>query len=452
MMNDAGSHSKYFEQLCSLAAIGQISESEFVELSDHMRNCVQCQSVYGDFMDLVHNKLPLADPEITGSFKLGRPSSKESSYRERFVTRARKEGLAVSHEALRGISEGRAGSSWFFRVNFAQVAPLVVALLVLTAVLLGYAWRQSSARNSALAVELAAINGQLRLQQRPDPGQPQSPAAQILPESQPQRRSLPLNAVREPAVASPPSTNDAELAQLQRDYAAALAKANDAEEGFHKIAAELQKAREEFAEKSEAVTRLQNSLNSAEAARDRAIGDLRSARNDLGEIRSTNANLSRENQELKVKLSPPTQVVHRSNVLFAPGREFGDQLLDLRSADFHDIDSKSKESTASTRVFYSDGKSKSLLLVASGLSKRPGAKGSVFQVWGAHGMSGTPAHSLGIFEPDNPETDLWALAVNDPAKLVGVDTVFVTQEKAESEKPADKWLMYAYLPQIPIKR
>jgi hypothetical protein len=69
-------------------------------------------------------------------------------------------------------------------------------------------------------------------------------------------------------------------------------------------------------------------------------------------------------------------------------------------------------------------------------------------------MNGTNPRSLGHFELDNKETDLWALAVNDPAKLAGVDTVFVTLEKGgESEKPTtDKRIMDAYLPQIPVKR
>ena len=448
-MNDAGSHSEHFEELCALAASGQISESEFVELSDHLPNCNSCKSIYGDFIDLVHYKLPLADPELTGSFKLGRPSPKESSYRERFVARARKEGLAVSHEALRGGPESRSGSSWFLQLRFAQAAPPAMALLALTACLFGYAWRQSNARNATLAAELAAISGQIRPQEIPEPG----PAPVPTPENRPDNRSLPLDTVREVVVAAAPNSNDTELTQLRQDYATALAKATDAENRFREISGELKTVKGEFAEKSDAVTRLQDSLKLADAARDRANRDLGSARDDLRESSFKIADLSRENQELKVKLSPPTQLVQRSNVLFAPGREIGDQLLDLRSVDVHDIGSNSKESKASARIFYTEGKSKSLLLIATGLSKRTGASGSVFQVWGAHGMSGTPAHSLGHFELDNKETDLWALAINDPAKLAGVDTVFVTLEKGgESEKPTTEEIMDAYLLQIPIKR
>jgi hypothetical protein len=339
-------------------------------------------------------------------------------------------------------------------MNFAQVAPLAMALLVLTAGLLGYAWRQGSARNATLAAELAAISGQIRLQERLEPGPAQGPAPQSVPVSRPERPSSRLIAVREPAVAPRPNSNEAELAKLHQDYAAAIASAKDAEDRFKKITDELQRANAQLILSDDAMTKLQDRLKSAEAATEQAKGELQVARVNLGESSFKIADLSRENRELTVKLSAPTQLVHQSNVLFAPGRDLGDQLLDLRSVDVHDVDSKGKESKASARVFYTDGKSKSLLLIATGLSKRTVAKGDVFQVWGARGMSGASPRSLGHFELDNKETDLWALAVNDPAKLAGVDTVFVTQEKGgESEKPTtDKRIMDAYLPQIPIKR
>src|SRR5215471_15205718 len=62
---------EYFEELCALAAGGQISEPEFVKLQDHMRDCARCQSAYADFVDLVHNKLPLVDLERKSSWRPG---------------------------------------------------------------------------------------------------------------------------------------------------------------------------------------------------------------------------------------------------------------------------------------------------------------------------------------------------------------------------------------------
>src|SRR5215471_10575488 len=67
MLNEEGPHLEYFDELCALAAGGQISESELVELQDHVERCAHCRSAYADFVDLLHHKLPLADPDVTGS-------------------------------------------------------------------------------------------------------------------------------------------------------------------------------------------------------------------------------------------------------------------------------------------------------------------------------------------------------------------------------------------------
>src|SRR5262245_44868161 len=101
MLNHDGSHHEHFEELCAVAASGQISENEFVELQDHLQQCTQCQSTYADFVDLIHDKLPLAHPDVIGSAKLPGFFSETSSYRERFLVRARMEGVAVSLEPAR---------------------------------------------------------------------------------------------------------------------------------------------------------------------------------------------------------------------------------------------------------------------------------------------------------------------------------------------------------------
>ena len=71
MMNHDSSHSEYFEELCALAASGQISEREFVELQDHLEHCAHCRLVHADFTDLLHSKLPLR-PGAYRFFQAGR--------------------------------------------------------------------------------------------------------------------------------------------------------------------------------------------------------------------------------------------------------------------------------------------------------------------------------------------------------------------------------------------
>src|SRR5436190_16233070 len=96
MMNHEGSHHEHFEELSAIAAHGQISEEEFVELQQHLEQCSPCRSIYDDYVDLLHDKLPLAHPDIVGTTKLPGFFSETSSYRDRFLARARMEGVAVS--------------------------------------------------------------------------------------------------------------------------------------------------------------------------------------------------------------------------------------------------------------------------------------------------------------------------------------------------------------------
>src|SRR5260370_27657267 len=115
MLND-----EYFEELSGLAASGQVSEPEFVELQDHMRDCARCQSAYADFIDLLHNKLPLVGSERIACSRLAGVFLKRSSYRERFLARARKQGLVVSQPLGIGLRP----------IGYAQIATGMRALLL----------------------------------------------------------------------------------------------------------------------------------------------------------------------------------------------------------------------------------------------------------------------------------------------------------------------------------
>src|SRR6516162_5286465 len=139
---------EYFEELCALAASGQLSEPEFVELQDHMRDCGRCQSAFADFIDLLHNKLPFVGSEHIAGSRLAGFFSKRSSYRERFLARARKQGLVVSQPLGIGLRP----------IGYAQIAAVAVALLLVTAGFLGYRLRWSNARYTTLAADMAAMS------------------------------------------------------------------------------------------------------------------------------------------------------------------------------------------------------------------------------------------------------------------------------------------------------
>src|SRR5262249_49154829 len=150
MLNHEVSHHEHFEELCALAASGQISEPQFVELQDHLQQCAYCRSTYNDFIDLLHDKLPLAHPDVSGSSTLPGFFSENSSTRERFLARARKEGVAVSPET-RSESVRSKWLFWFWaRIATAPLVALAAVLLVAVG-FLGYSLHESTVRYSKLA-------------------------------------------------------------------------------------------------------------------------------------------------------------------------------------------------------------------------------------------------------------------------------------------------------------
>src|SRR5262249_19784372 len=118
----------------------------------------ECRAAYADFIDLLHDKLPLAEPEIVGSSKLPNFFSESPSYRERFLARARKEGLAISSRPLQDRSKF-AIWSWL-RLGYAQMAAAALAALLVTVGLLDYNLHQSNIRYMKLASEKTALNTQ----------------------------------------------------------------------------------------------------------------------------------------------------------------------------------------------------------------------------------------------------------------------------------------------------
>src|SRR5262245_53534557 len=181
MLNSEDTNHERFEELCALAASAQISEPEFVALKVHLQGWLDCRSAYADFIDLFHNKLPLADPEVVDSSTRPGFFSEYPSYRERFLARARRQGLAV----LNGPTERnlwRRFTIWT-RPGFshAQIAAtLVMAASLLQVGLIAYNLHQSDLRYMNLAADKAAMStssGQQRVES------PESPTIRVSPES-----------------------------------------------------------------------------------------------------------------------------------------------------------------------------------------------------------------------------------------------------------------------------
>src|SRR5262249_53174345 len=148
-----------FEELCALAAIGQLSVAELTKLQAHMDVCATCRNEYADYKDLIRTQLPLIAPQeparrltIAFSHRAG-----EDGWRQRFVAEARRRGFRFSTEAERGPTFwGRLTQDW------GSNHKLLLTILVLLAVtaLAGYRLWENQARRRPIAAELAELASQ----------------------------------------------------------------------------------------------------------------------------------------------------------------------------------------------------------------------------------------------------------------------------------------------------
>src|SRR5262245_21506095 len=427
MSTHDGSHPEYFDELCALAAIGDITELEFAELQDHAETCAHCKSALSDFSDLVHSKLPLVNPEVVEPSKVSSNLfSRDSSYKGRFLARARKQGIA-----MKPAPTAAAFALWLRP----RLVVCMISILLAAVAGLRFALSQSDMRYSNLLAQLAARE---------------------------QKNSLPA-----PNPPTLQSTGDATVSGVSELQTAAELRLKALEEQLQEATHELQSLRAQHDGDDASRAELERKLRDAEDAVTRAGDDLDVIRRSRGQIEEaakragdeldavrrsrvqdagTIAAQRREIEDLSDKLHEKTDALAQATGLLEADRHIRELMgeRNLRVADVVDIDSKGKE-RMSGRVLYNKGKS--LSLIAYDLGDRIGGKRNVaFQVWGIGESAKTQTRSLGFLYMDNERKNVWTLTVSDPRLMSGIDSVFVTAEPpGGSAKPGVQKLLYALL-------
>ena len=122
---------EHFRELSALAAIGQLSSEEDRELSRHLDECLECRDAHGDYAHVVQHQLPLADAARSRMRSDLRCPLPDAEIRDRFLARARADGIDFSSEAQRGDAVRSAGFRWglVWRPALAVAAVAVLAVL-----------------------------------------------------------------------------------------------------------------------------------------------------------------------------------------------------------------------------------------------------------------------------------------------------------------------------------
>src|SRR5580692_10410089 len=89
---------EHYEELCALAATGQLTTGEQEELTEHMANCLPCRSACDDFL-IILREMPVAEHRVREKAALRH--MEKSGLRERFLERANSKGIQFSSAVLK---------------------------------------------------------------------------------------------------------------------------------------------------------------------------------------------------------------------------------------------------------------------------------------------------------------------------------------------------------------
>jgi hypothetical protein len=397
---DMTEHEQY-ATLCALAAGGLLEGREFVDFHNHLKDCNECRSNNRELSSLVTGQLPQAQ----GTFrqKLATMRAKALPYsRQRFLRRARAEGLVFSPEVETG------GHSWhFLSVNI--LAPVAVLVLVVAGLTISHS------------------------REKPETGRAKDAGAEL--------QIAELKRENSALIASLSRLNEsAAIAQRQvQNLRTELASENQRRKG--------QQIGEDVARSSSQTPQLLEESRNQEKllaeARDEAARNSQLRVNDEASLIEQQFRIT----ELTNKLRIASATLDQERQLAAAGKDVRELMASrqLHVIDVRDTDPNGKPSEAFGRVFLTEGKSLTFYAFDLNEGGATNAKRS-FQVWAVAGTGKTSSRRLGFLLRDAQAQGRWVLKVENPELVKEVSSVFVTAESiAGGKQPSGQKMLYASL-------
>jgi hypothetical protein len=417
----------WYEELCALAAIGELSSSEFEELQKHLAECEDCRQTCADF-----RRVTAGDLGTVAALKHSERSADETgalvdetAVLGRLLDRATRERVQRPTESVplesdlerqRARERFAALMIWLRRpaLSYGSLA------LILCAVAAVGAYRL---REAQLTPTLHGLNNQLsEWKNRANAiAAQEKTASQSLQQVESERELLRKSLVDA-------QTKSAALEAQQRSLEAELASARAQ---LDQKGQELEAARTTTEDRNKEIAQLEARVQTAA----RRTEDERSIAADL----QTRLQYMQQQVQQQAATAPETQ-------------GFGDaeakQLFgarDLHIVDVYDVDIKGNTRRSYGRVYYVQ--KKLLIFYAFDLQdKKHNRAAAGFQAWGYRQPSDGQPESLGLFDVDDASANRWVLKVNNPRVLERIDAVFVTLEPPKgSPSPRGRRVLYANL-------
>lgn len=418
---------EWYEELCAIAAIGELSSSEFDELHKHLAECGDCRQIYADF-----RRVSAGDLGLVAVLKQSDRTADEagalvdeSAVLGRLLDRATRERVHQTSESLAPrieLERKRAREGFArFRIWLRRSALSYGSLgLILCAVAAMGAYRLREAQLTPTLNGLTKAVSEWKNRASSITAQEKS-TSQLLQQAEAEREQLRKS-----------------LADAQAKYAVSEAQQRSLETELSSQRAQLDEKRQEL-----------EAARSTTEDKNKEIAQL--------ETRVQNAVQRTEEQRriaenLQTKLQWAQRQVQQQAANSPESQGFGDAeakelfgARDLHIVDVYDVDVKGNTRRSYGRVYYVE--KKLLIFYAFDLQdKKHNRAAAGFQAWGYRQPSDGRPESLGLFDVDDASANRWVLKVNNPRVLERIDAVFVTLEPPNgSPSPRGRRLLYANL-------
>jgi len=421
-------HRRY-EELCGLAATGQINAGDGADLQEHLSTCSECRAFLDDVVQVGMQGAPV----VAASQAVRADIQPPLGIRARFLDRAAAAGLNLSpgpvlaesskpacrRDPVRTLLNVNSPPVWRFWQRIPPIQPLYAAMALASCVVFGVlGYVLGVARHPA-----RVITPVIAVSNSTTPG---GPADRIVQATDQEKAKLEQKLS---AVSGQLAVAEAEKQELSRKLADVVRNATvgaqfDAQ--FKATTKDLQDAEDRIAKLKSELELAQQKQTETEAI---LVAQEQAAQEANAKFAKANADLQRERD------------------LVSARSEIGDLISarNLHIVDVHDAEPGGKRQRAFGRVFYVEGQS--LVFYAYDLAANHPERKVVFHVWGETAGVKETTHSMGILHSDNPSQARWVLTFDDPKILKRINAVYITAEHGTPPKddPQGRKLLYAFL-------
>jgi len=431
------SHGRY-QEMCSLAATGQLGGPQMSELNEHVAACDSCRQFLESVAEVSIQVMPvLADGRVSAADIvppqgmrarfLSRLAVEELSARDgvtrgpipMLVQKPRSESPGVHYEENActedSRSEGHLGwSSLLWRPAAILAACAVIGIIGF------YVGHRTSTQTAQLVTQRdpSAV---------PSARENEADGSDRMSSLEQQKKDLEAR-LRE--------TNE-KLNASETEEKVLSEKLADASNKLTALTAETQDERQRLTQEDQEAKSQLTYLQS----------EVEKLRWQLDDAKTKLTAQQNEGEQLRAKLELTESGLQRELDLKSAKSEMGDLVAarNLHIVDVYDADPNGKRQRSFGRVFYIEGKS--LVFYAYDLEDPGRLRANVvFHVWGGKAGVKEVTHSLGILHKDDVGQSRWAMTFDDPKVLAQINSVFVTAESATKhyDEPHGKKVLYAY--------